>query len=91
MLMWSELQLSIALGCECHSFGTFVNVLMFFVTFIRMSGRGRGGRRGRPRRQEMPIPEEIPAQQKGVRQANMAEPVGQQAIGALAREMAGAL
>ncbi|GMP35335.1 hypothetical protein CsSME_00007809 [Camellia sinensis var. sinensis] len=44
-------------------------------------GRGCGGRRGRPRRQDMPIPDEIPAKQE----------VGQQAMGALAREMAGAL
>lgn len=39
----------------------------------------------------MPISDEIPAQQEGVDQANMAEPVGQQAMGALTREMAGAL
>ena len=76
MLTWSELQLSNVLGRECYSFGTFVNVLMFFVTFIRMSGRGHGGRRGRPRRQEVPIPEGIPAQQEGGGQANVAEPVG---------------
>ncbi|CAL5422004.1 unnamed protein product [Camellia sinensis] len=43
----------------------------------KISGRGRGGRRGRPRRQQMPIPNEIPAQQEGVGQANVAEPVGQ--------------
>ena len=56
-----------------------------------MSGRGRGrGRRGRPGRQEVPVPEEIPAVQEGVGQANVAEPVGQQAMGALAREIAGA-
>mgnify|MGYP003702435587 CR=1 FL=1 len=68
-----------------------MNVLMFFVTFIRMLGRGRGGRRGRPRRQETPIADEIPSQQVGVSQVNVAEPVGQQAMGALAREIAGAL
>ncbi|KAF5931508.1 hypothetical protein HYC85_027679 [Camellia sinensis] len=34
---------------------------------------------------------EIPAVQEGVGQANVAEPVGQQAMGALAREIAGAL
>ena len=78
VLTWNELQLSIALGREYYSFGTFMNVLMFFVTFIRISGRGRGDRRCRPRRQEMPIPDEIPAQQEGVGQANVAEPVGQQ-------------
>lgn len=39
----------------------------------------------------MPISDEISAQDEGVGQANMAEPVGQQAMGALAREMAGAL
>ena len=39
----------------------------------------------------MLIPDEVPAQQEGVGQANVAEPVGQQAMGALAREMAGAL
>mgnify|MGYP003702658971 FL=1 len=33
----------------------------------------------------MPIPEGIPVQQEGVGQANVAEPVGQQAMGALAR------
>ena len=44
VLTWNELQLSKVLGRECYSFGTFVNVLMFFVTFIRMLGRGRGGR-----------------------------------------------
>ena len=48
------------------SFDTFMNMLMFFVSFIRMSGRGRGGRRGRPRRPEVPIPDEIPAVQEGV-------------------------
>ncbi|KAF5950723.1 hypothetical protein HYC85_012716 [Camellia sinensis] len=36
-------------------------------------GRGRG-RRGR---QEMPLPEEVPAVQEGVGQANVAEPAGQ--------------
>ncbi|KAF5931790.1 hypothetical protein HYC85_027961 [Camellia sinensis] len=56
-----------------------------------MSGRGRGARRGRPARQEVPLPSEIPAVQEGVGQANVAEPVGQQAMGALAREIAGAL
>ena len=73
------------------SFGTSLNVLTFCVTFIRMSGRGRGARRGRPARQEVPLPEEVPAVQEGVGQANVAEPVGQQAMGALARELAGAL
>ena len=63
---------------------------MVLVTFIRMSGRGRG-RRGRRGRQEMPLPDDIPAQQEGVGQANVAEPTGQQAMGALAREIAGAL
>ncbi|KAF5933080.1 hypothetical protein HYC85_029251 [Camellia sinensis] len=53
--------------------------------------RGRGARRGRPARQEAPLPGEIPAVQEGVGQANVAEPVGQQAMGALAREIAGAL
>ena len=77
VLTWNELQLSIALGREYYSFGTFMNVLMFFVTFIRMSGRGRGGRRGRPRRQEIPIPDEIPAQEEGVGQANVAELIEQ--------------
>ena len=48
------------------SFGTFMNVLTFCVTFIRMSGRGRGARRGRPARQEAPLPGEIPAVQEGV-------------------------
>ena len=61
VLTWRQLQLSIAIGRKCYNFGTFVNVPMFFVTFIRMSGRGRGGRRGRPRRQEMPIQDEVPA------------------------------
>ncbi|CAL5331388.1 unnamed protein product [Camellia sinensis] len=56
-----------------------------------MSGRGRGARRGRPARQEVPLQGEIPAVQEGVGQANVAEPVGQQAMGALAREIAGAL
>ena len=56
-----------------------------------MLGRGRGrGRRGRPGRQEVPVPEEIPAVHEGIGQANVAEPVGQQAMGALAREIAGA-
>ena len=36
------------------------------------------------------MPEEIPAVQEGIGQANVAEPVGQQAMGALAREIAGA-
>ncbi|KAF5933939.1 hypothetical protein HYC85_030110 [Camellia sinensis] len=53
--------------------------------------RGRGARRGRPARQEVPLPGEIPAVQEGVGQANVVEPVGQQAMGALAREIAGAL
>ena len=73
------------------SFGTFVNVLTFCITFIRMSGRGRGARRGRPARQEVPLQGEIPVVQEGVGQANVAEPVGQQAMGALAREIAGAV
>ena len=56
-----------------------------------MSGRGRGrGRRGRPGRQKVPVPEEIPVVQEGIGQANVAEPVGQQAMGAVAREIAGA-
>ena len=43
-----------------------------------MSGRGRGrSRRGRPGRQEVPVPEEIPVVQEGIGQANVAEPVGQ--------------
>ena len=36
------------------------------------------------------MPEESPAVQEGIGQANVAEPVGQQAMGALAREIAGA-
>ena len=56
-----------------------------------MSGRGRGARRGRPARQEVPLPEEVPAVQEGVGQGNVAEPAGQQAMGALTREIAGAL
>ena len=59
------------------SFGTFMNALTFCITFIRMSGRGRGARRGRPARQEVPLPEEVPAVQEGVGQANVAEPAGQ--------------
>ncbi|KAF5954979.1 hypothetical protein HYC85_007835 [Camellia sinensis] len=43
----------------------------------RMSGRRRDGRRGRPRRQEMSIPDNISAQDKGVGQANVVKPVGQ--------------
>ena len=83
-------------SCPCIrtrvlSFGTLVNVLTFCITFIRMSGRGRGARRGRPARQEVPLQGEIPAVQEEVGQANVAEPVGQQAMGALAREIAGAL
>ena len=73
------------------SFGTFVNVLTFCITFIRMSGRERGARRGRPVRLEVPLPDDIPAVQEGVGQANVAEPAGQQAMSALAREIAGAL
>ena len=73
------------------SFGTFMNVLTLCVAFIRMSGRGRGARRGRPARQEVPLPEEVPAVQEGVGQANVAEPTGQQAMSALAREIEGAL
>ncbi|KAF5932581.1 hypothetical protein HYC85_028752 [Camellia sinensis] len=53
--------------------------------------RGRGARRGRPARQGVPLQGEIPAVQEGVGQANVAEPVGQQAMSALAREIAGAL
>ncbi|KAF5959792.1 hypothetical protein HYC85_001001 [Camellia sinensis] len=54
--------------------------------------RGRGsGRYGRPRRHEMPIPDEILAQEVGTGPANMAEPVGQQAMDAGAREIAGVL
>ena len=67
-----------------------MNVLIVLVTFIRMSGRGRG-RRGRRGRQEMPLPDDIPAQQEGVGQANVVELAGQQAMSALAREIAGAL
>ena len=63
---------------------------MVLVTFIRMSGRGCG-RRGRRGRQEMPLPNDIPAQQEGVGQANVAELAGQQAMSALAGEIAGAL
>ena len=79
-------------SCPCirtqvFSFGTFMNVLTFFVTFIRMLGRGRG-RRGRRGRQEMPLPDDIPAQQEGVGQANVAEPAGQEATGALGRVIA---
>ena len=73
------------------SFGTFMNVLTFCITFIRMSGQGRGARRGRPARQEALLPDDIPAVQEGVSQANVAEPAGQQAMSALAREIAGAL
>ena len=36
------------------------------------------------------MPEELPEPQEGVGQANVAEPIGQQAMGALAREIAGA-
>ena len=71
------------------SFGTFVIVLTFCTTFIRMSRQGRGARRGRPVRQEVPLLDDIPAVQEGVGQANVAEPAGQQAMGALAREIAG--
>ena len=39
----------------------------------------------------MPIPDKISTQLEGVGQANVAEPVGQQAMGALSHEMAGAL
>ena len=42
-------------------------------------------------RQEVPLPEEVPAVQEGVGQANVAEPAGQQAMRALAREITGAL
>ena len=41
------------------SFGTFVNVLTVCITFIRMSGQGRGARRGKPTRQEAPVPDDI--------------------------------
>ena len=76
-------------NCPCIrtrvlSFGTFMNVLSFFVTFIRMSGRGRGGRRGRRGRPEMPLLDDVPAQLEGGGQANMAEPAGQEAMGAFA-------
>ena len=68
-------------SCPCirtwvFSFGTFVNVLTFCITFSRMSGRGRGAMSGRPARQEVPLPEEVPAVQEGVGQANVAEPAG---------------
>lgn len=66
-------------------------MLISFVTFIRMSGRRRSGRHGRPRRQDMPIPDDIPVLEESVGQANMAKPVVQQAIGALAYVMVGAL
>ncbi|GMP42303.1 hypothetical protein CsSME_00012094 [Camellia sinensis var. sinensis] len=49
-----------------------------------MSGRGRGARRGRPARQEIPVPDDVPAVHEGVGQANVAEPAGQQAMSALA-------
>ena len=39
----------------------------------------------------MSLPDVSPSQQEGVGQANVADPVGQQAMGALAREIAGAL
>ena len=39
----------------------------------------------------MPLPDDIPAQQEGVGEANVAEPASQQAMSALAREIAGAL
>ena len=48
---------------------------MVLVTFIRMSGRGRG-RQGRPGRQEMPLPDDILAQQEGAGPTNVAEPAG---------------
>ncbi|KAF5933551.1 hypothetical protein HYC85_029722 [Camellia sinensis] len=51
-------------------------------------GRGRRGRRGR---QEVPVPDDVPALQEGVGQANVAEPAGQQAMGTLAQEIARAL
>ncbi|KAF5939287.1 hypothetical protein HYC85_023546 [Camellia sinensis] len=53
--------------------------------FLRSSGRGKRGR------QEMPLPDNILAQQEGVGQANVAEPAGQQAMSALGREITGAL
>ena len=39
----------------------------------------------------MPLPDDIPAQQERVGQANVAEPAGQEAMGALARGIADAL
>ena len=39
----------------------------------------------------MPLPDDIPAQQEVVGQANVAEPAGQEAMGALARGIADAL
>ncbi|XP_028109994.1 uncharacterized protein LOC114308591 [Camellia sinensis] len=56
-----------------------------------MSGRGSGGR-GRPRkgRRASPAPQDHPPQEEGVGQNNAAVPPAQDAIGALAREMAGA-
>ncbi|KAF5932467.1 hypothetical protein HYC85_028638 [Camellia sinensis] len=57
-----------------------------------MSGRKHGGgRHGRPRRHEVLLPDEILAQEEGFGQSNVAKPVGQQAMGTLAREMARAL
>ena len=67
MLMWGELQLSNVLGREGVSFGTFVNVLISFVIFIRMSGRGRhGGRCGGLRRHEVSLSNEILALEEGI-------------------------
>lgn len=69
-----------------------MNVLICCVTFIRMfKGKRGGGRHGRPRWQEVPLPDDIPVQEEGVGQANIAEPASQQAMDALARQMAGAL
>ncbi|XP_028081041.1 dnaJ homolog subfamily B member 5-like [Camellia sinensis] len=70
--------------------GGYYMCCAFDINVYLMSGCG-GGRRDRPRRQEMPIPDDIPAQEEGVSQANVAELVSQQAMDALAREMAGAL
>ena len=56
-----------------------------------MSGRRRGGGRPSCRRHEVPLLHEISAQEERVGQANVAELVGQQAMGALACKMGGAL
>ncbi|THG16474.1 hypothetical protein TEA_001655 [Camellia sinensis var. sinensis] len=61
----------------------------------QMSGHGRGGgrcgRRVRPRRQEVPIQDKISTQDERVGQTNVAEPMGQQVMDGLVREMARAL